>query len=163
MKKIGGPQARRRVIIIGLRKDINSDHSQKLEEELHSSLHSASKFRKYPLTSLEVFEGKELPLLQSRYEEIMRQYEGIWEENNTPEMLKWKTEVWDHLKFDVVKDYFFMNNIAPNCKDEIRDAFENHKELLKELGYYQKNVKNINPSDQSNKIPNETKAVKERS
>jgi DNA (cytosine-5)-methyltransferase 1 len=79
---------------------------------------------KYPLTPLEVFEGKPLTELQDKYYEIMNEYKGVADEVNTPEALKWKKNVWEKLRFDVIKDYLFINKIIPWNEEEISNAFK---------------------------------------
>jgi len=78
--KFGVPQARKRLIIIGIRRDLAQSIWWKIEplkRKIESILNgSATILRKYPLTPLEVFEGKPLPELQGKYYEVMKEYEG---------------------------------------------------------------------------------------
>ena len=164
--KLGVPQARKRLIIIGLRKDILQSIWWKvkpLKEKVTNTLYGKNRLvSKYPLTPLEVFEGKPLPDLQSRYAEVMKDYDGVAEEVGTPKSLEWKQNKWEKLTFDVVKDYLSLNGIEHANETEINEAFKEHEELLKELGYYGVKVSDINPLDGSNKVPKESQGVLER-
>jgi DNA (cytosine-5)-methyltransferase 1 len=162
MANIGVPQKRRRVILVGLRKDINHGRADSFEKVLQTEFHNkTTSFSKYPLTPLEVFEGKPLSELQNEYEKIMNEYDGIWEENTTPEMKKWKEKIWDNLEFEITADYFFINNIVGK-EDDLFHLYDMHRTLLSELGYYGKNVKTLESKDNSNILPNESESTKNR-
>ncbi|MEM4482136.1 MAG: DNA cytosine methyltransferase [Desulfurococcaceae archaeon] len=163
--KLCAPQARRRLIIIGVRKDLllsawwkYNSVAKKVESTLKGYRTLLSEF---PLTPLEVFEGKPLPELQERYEEVMKEYCGVAEEVGSSRALEWKTNIWRKLTFDVVKDYLLVNNIR-STGNKVDQAFEEHAELLREMGYYGVSVRNLKSPDGSNEIPQESEDVIER-
>jgi len=164
--KLGVPQARKRLIIIGIRRDLVQPIWWKIEQlkkKVGGILSgSATLLRKYPLTPLEVFEGRPLPELQEKYYEVMKEYEGVAREVGTPRALEWERSEWRKLSLDVVKDYLAVNGVEPESEDEVASAFEEHAELLRELGYYGVNVRNIKPADGSNEIPADSRDVLER-
>jgi DNA (cytosine-5)-methyltransferase 1 len=92
----------------------------------------------------------------------MKEYEGVAEEVGTLKAIEWERNKWRELSLDIVKDYLAINNVKPESEDEITSAFEEHAKLLREIGYYGVNVRNIKPADGSNEIPAESKDVLER-
>ncbi|MCH6559118.1 acyl-CoA dehydrogenase family protein, partial [candidate division KSB1 bacterium] len=66
----------------------------------------------------------------------MKEYDGVEKETNTPDSANWKKKVWDKLTLKVVDDYLFSNDIQPKDDSEVKAAFEQHKKVLEELGYY---------------------------
>ena len=163
---LGVPQRRKRLIIIGVREDfINTNwlKTNLIIQETQAVLNGErSVFKKYPLTPLEVFEGKPLPELQSEYTEIMKKYEDVGKAVGTERAKEWMNEIWSNLSFDVVKDYLFVNQIKGVNRGELDKAFQEHAELLKELGYYQKSLEGKEFPDHSNIIPKEAKSVLDR-
>jgi DNA (cytosine-5)-methyltransferase 1 len=164
--RLGVPQMRERLIIIGIRRDLLGKdivRLWKIKQLLEYRLSGGNAmFHKYPLTPIEVFEGHELPGLQDVYYRVMKEYEGVWDEVGTPRALEWKRKVWDKLTFNIVEDYLRLNSISPGSKEELERAFEEHRKVLKELGYYGRPVKSLNPPDGSNRIPEESFEVLER-
>lgn len=160
--KLGVPQARRRLIIIGVRKDLWWK-VETLKKIVRSAIEDENKLvTKYPLTPLEVFEGKSLPDLKSRYSEIMKEYEGVADEVGTEKAIEWKKNVWEKLTFDVVDDYIELNGIEPTDEWEKEQAFNEHAKLLNELGFLSKNVSDLENEDGTNEKPKEKKEVLER-
>ncbi|MEM2130595.1 MAG: DNA cytosine methyltransferase [Candidatus Bathyarchaeia archaeon] len=165
--RLGVPQARRRLILIGVRKDLVQRfwwNVTRIKKEISCALNGEDgrPVSKYPLTPLEVFEGKPLPDLQSKYEEIMEEYAEIAKQTSTHKASEWKKQIWLSLTFDVIKDYLSVNKIQPKNREEIDNAFADHVELLKELGYYNIRVADLKSPDGSNDIPNESAEVLER-
>jgi len=162
MSFIGVPQHRRRVIAIGSRDDINHNLANDLSYDLNELVKRSNNYwSKFPLTPIEVFEGRELPELQDKYKKIMTEYNEIFEDIKTDEARKYKESVWDHLTYEIIPDYFFINKIKYD-EDDLFHTFEPHREILKELGYYDKRVEELDSSDNTNLIPNEKQTVKDR-
>jgi DNA (cytosine-5)-methyltransferase 1 len=161
---IGVPQKRKRLIIIGVRKDlIKPTHEKNLAKKSREILKGKkSLLSRYPITAMEAFEGKTIPELADKYAKLMEEYRGVEKEVGNPEAFKWKSKIWDKLTFDAVDDYITANEIVPDNDAEIDDAFEEHKKVLKELGYYGKPLDGAVFDDGSNKIPKEGVAVMAR-
>jgi len=163
---LGIPQRRRRLIILGIRKDIIEEdylRTGKLKQTAENLLFGESSlFKKYPLTPIEVFEGLPLPELDNKYRSIMKEYEGVDKETGTKQAETWKKNIWNNLTFNVLEDYFKLNGITEINSSEADRALEQHKEVLKKLGYYKNKVKGKNFSDGSNDSPRESPEVLER-
>jgi DNA (cytosine-5)-methyltransferase 1 len=154
----GVPQARRRLLIVGLRTDLTGKHDPlMLSLKFDKYLRRKGVFVKYPLTTIETLEGTTIPNLQDEYVRTMKEYEGIWNEVKTPQAYEWKRRIWDNLKFDAVEDYLKMNNILDSRPHELKEAFDSHETLLKELGYFGSRITELKQTDSSND------SVKERS
>ena len=161
---IGVPQKRKRLIIVGVRKDLSkwpdeSNFMEKAEEVLKGK---KSLLSKYPITAMEVFEGKTVPELADKYAKVMEEYRGIENEVGTEEAYRWKSKTWNRLTMDAVDDYIFSNAIKPKDDEERDAAFEEHKKVLKEMGYYGKPLSGKNFKDGTNEVPKESDSVKGR-
>lgn len=162
---LGVPQRRERLIIVGVRRDLFRrldevwEARSLVEAELRGRrLH----FARYPLTPLEVFEGRPLPELQERYVEVMEEWRGVWEEVGTERALRWKGEVWDRLTFDVVRDYLAANGVPRAGDEELEQVWEEHTAVLRELGYLGIPVSSLKLPDGTTDLPHEDPAVVER-
>lgn len=165
MADLGVPQARKRLIIMGVRKDLIEDVGDlfEIKSAVEKILNGADTlFQKYPLTPMEVIEGKTLDNLSVEYEEIMRSYNHIWTDLKSPEAYKWKKNNWDFLSNDLFNDYKYLNKIKNFSDDEFNTAMDQHKKVLKLLDYYKKPLKDVKFEDESNMIPNEQNRVVER-
>jgi len=165
LSHFGVPQMRRRLIIVGIRKDLvrNRESLEEIKSAFSGSLkESMGLFPKYPLTPIEAFEGKRLDELDSEYKEVMKKWEGVWLDLNNENAWKWKSEIWDKLTFDIVQDYLLVDNVMPARKEEIEEALQQHEEILRELGYYGVPIATLKPIDGTNELPDEEPAIVER-
>ena len=156
---IGAPQSRRRLIIIGIKKGLISnikDVEKTVDKYLFNNL-----LKKYPLTPLEVFEGKVLTELNQQYVRIMKAYGHCMDGIDNECSFKWKTE-YENLNFDVVEDYLYYNNVENFIEKEFEEAMLEHKKILKILGYYNNKLNWKKFDDFSNVRYPVSKRVEER-
>lgn len=156
---VGVPQSRKRLLIIGLKKELNKnpDEIQKIiDKYLKNNLLS-----KYPVTPLEIFEGKTLNNLQEEYEHIIKEFKGCTIGLNNKVSLKW-IEEYDNLSFNILKDYLTYNNIQNSDEAEIDLAMKEHEKILKIMGFYNKNIENESFEDKTNILPRKNKNIVER-
>ena len=103
MADIGVPQARKRLIIMGVNKNLNIDKNNVdniIEKYLNNPI-----LKKYPLVPLEVFEGKILTDLQDKYVAIMKDYSNCMDDIDNEYSEKWKIE-YEFLSLDIKKRLF---------------------------------------------------------
>ena len=154
---IGAPQARRRLIIIGLKRDFISDKVYSITNKyLHNNL-----LEKYPLTPIEIFEGKVLKDLEDEYCGIMRKFEHSMDDIDNETSLKWEEE-YSNLTFDIKKDYISINNIGEFDEDEFDEAIACHEDILKILGFYGKKISEQSFSDDTNNRGRKNNKIIER-
>lgn len=156
---LGVPQNRRRLIIIGIKKELIKDKTS-LMNILNKYL-SNNLLRKYPITPLEVFEGKTLKNLQNKYETVIRKYENSTKGIDNKEAIKWN-ETYNNLTFDIVKDYCVINDISDFNKSEFDSAMIEHENTLKILDYFSKPIYEQSFLDNTGKYPRKNKRVIER-
>lgn len=165
--KLGVPQTRRRLIIVGLRDDLASRldmfKEQGIRERFLRRMSGAgSLLGKYPLTAMEVFEGVPLTGLRRKYRRVMEAYRGVWDDVGTEYARAWRDEVWNNLALDVLEDYFFLNRIEPGDSAEIAEAMMEHANVLEKLGYLGRPVRNVDAPDRSNIQASESESVRQR-
>lgn len=166
---LGVAQTRRRLIIVGLRSDLTASSAElvsMLSDHVGSILSGCRwKFKRFPMTALEIFEGQSLRHLQSRYKEIMAAYCCLGAESTFKQAIQWREHVWSKLspELDVIKDYYAacgLNYDRDYDADEFTAAMEEHEALLRRLGWHGKPVYEL--VDSHNALPKQTQAVKDR-
>ena len=159
MADIGVPQARKRLIIIGVKKDLNLN-MDKVNEIIDRNLRNKL-FTKYPLTPIEVFEGKVLTDLAEKYEKIMKSYGHCMDGIDNDESVKWAEE-YSNLTFDIVKDYVAYNSIEDFDDEEFNEALNEHEQVLKLLGYHERKVSDQPFQDDTNNRGRRNRKIIER-
>lgn len=167
--KLGVPQTRTRLIIIGIRRDLFTEGkpSQKaVGDRLYSALNGNSMlFVKYPMTCIEIFEGKVLTDLQEQYKDVMQEYSDLGTDGTLPTAEEWRQKVWNNLSFNVIQDYHWFNQMdySTQCDEEEFDrAMKEHEKLLQEFGWLGKPVAEQKSVDGSNSVPKQTQRVLDR-
>ena len=165
--KLGVPQTRKRLIIVGLREDLAGKLDLfKLQQVRDGFKHqmsgAGSLISRYPLSCIEVFEGQPLCELEDKYREVLQAYKKLSAALPGHRAEVWKKEVWDKLTFDILKDYLLFNGIEPKDASEIDKAVSEHVERLNTLGYLGRAVDELKPEDDTNILLNESSAVMER-
>jgi len=163
--KLGVPQRRERLLVIGVRRDLARAASAELPE-LKQAVRAVLRgepwlFGRYPLTPIEVFEGRRLDQLGEEYRNAMKKWEGVWEEVCTERARRWRREVWGRLSFDIVEDYLRICGGGDGGAG-LSSALKQHEDLLRELGYWGKPVSGLSLPDSTADPPRENRAVAER-
>lgn len=159
----GIPQGRKRLIIIGLRKDLTSNLSQdisKLRSDISDRLLRTKPFDEAPLTTIEAFTGNTLNSLDNEYEKIMKSYKDYIERIDSERAEEYRDNIWPKYTFDIWKDYRMINDISSELNSNtINDC---HEQVLKTLGYRGRNLEDSTYDDDSNEEMREQEHVSER-
>jgi DNA (cytosine-5)-methyltransferase 1 len=144
--KIGVAQTRKRLIIIGVHKELSCKVAQ-CNDYLSNVLHGKDLlFSKFPMTPIEIFNGRILTdlRLDGKYRGIVRPYLRILEHQLDDAQRKWLSDSWDTLPTEsLIQDYQIINGATKASKKEFSKAMQEHEDLLKELGYYYKEASNM--------------------
>lgn len=170
----GVPQARERLVIIGLRDDLANQLKDKTgksvedwKEEIKDNLNETDSLSNYPITVMEAFKGKQLLDLDEEYEKVMKEYSPYIDKLDSDRAIEYREEEWTKYTFDVWDDYLWRNNIKGSLKqfmdetpqDRVKEV---HKDILDELGYRDEPLDDKEFEDGSNELMRETQPVSER-
>ncbi len=159
-------QTRKRAIIIGVRRDLIADNNSlkdKLRNLCRIKLSGQDlNLSVFPMTTLEVLEGAPLPELREKYDKIMKEWKQQMGGSNLNKAKKWAGKLDEWYSGDAVIDYCTVNSINAASESELVEAFEQHKEILKLLGYYGRPIEQVKFRDKSNNTANEKKTVLRR-
>lgn len=168
---LGISQTRRRLIIIGLRKDLVQELTQSVVDDLRQKIEDdlkgqGSLLPRYPLTIIEIFEGKTLADLGEKYKQIMTAYEPLADSyldlSPNDAASTWRREVWENLTKEINDDYKLVNQIKNFSDEEFDRAMEEHAKVLRSLGWLGNPVSELEPKDKTNQTPRISKMVIER-
>lgn len=168
---LGVSQTRRRLIIIGLRKDLVKKVGQQEVDRFREKIKNALKgedslLPRYPLTVIEIFEGKTLAELGEKYKQVMEAYQDLadffFDSPPNDAACVWRQEVWGRLTHNIKEDYQLVNQIEDFSDSNFDRAMEEHAGILESLEWYGKPVNELTPSDKTNVLPRLSKDVFER-
>ena len=167
---IGVPQRRKRVLAIGVRKDLlekatgglHTNIAERVKELCREKIKGdGSLFPKYPLTAIEAFEGYPLNALQQNYEETMAEWLINKANDKIRAMKKWELEHSAELTKNIMDSYCDTNGFSFD-PHSILNAMTEHEMVLKELGFYGRNVCHSTARDGSCNLFSERSNVVER-
>lgn len=175
--KLGVPQGRERLVMIGLRDDLADQLKNKTgssveewQKKFEKTLEECDSLSDYPLTVIEAFEGNILTELGNKYERIMKEYSEHIKDIDSERAIEYREEIWPKYTFDVWEDYKWRNNSAKKTslndftqekadKDKVEEV---HEELLRELGYLNESLEEKEFPDGSNEEMREIERVSKR-
>jgi len=163
--KLGVPQKRERLVIIGLRKDLASllpitgFSLEKIKEDVEKSLRGeGSLVSNFPLTPLEVFHGDVLSGVSEEYKKAMHEYKEVVGSIKSERSEEFTKNVWPNYSFEIWKDYIYLNKLDGKTIDREKVEAE-HIRILQELGFYRNPLEEKTFSDKSNEILKESESV----
>lgn len=165
--KLGVPQGRERLIIIGIREDLGENISKndetkslgEIRQQIQQSLSYDPPFESAPLTTMEVFTGKDLSNINQEYKQVMKPYGDYIDKIDSDRAKEYRDNIWSKYEFEVWSDYKWRNDIGTFIdKDKV---IKSHKSLLNELSY-DEDLESMEFDDGSNKEMSEQEHVLER-
>ncbi len=166
---LGIAQTRRRLIIVGIRTDLISTYAGltgSLSNEVKTVLNGSRwKFSRFPMTTLEIFEGQPLRNLRDRYKEIMGAFSTLGVDIPFAQATQWRENAWARLSSDsnIVRDYYAACGLDYERNynaEEFDSAMNEHEQLLRQLNWLGKPVHKL--IDPHNTLPKQSKNVRNR-
>lgn len=166
------PQTRRRLLIVSLRHDVVKQlgpfRLETAREWLkHRMQGGDTLLRRFPLTTIEAFEGKTVADLQDEYEQVMEAYFDL--PTHMPghhRAPQWIDHFRRRFSMDVERGYLTAMGLGNGnlslFRDEFEAAMEEHEIILSRLGYLGRPVSSLSPTDGTNEVSVESAGVVER-
>lgn len=160
--KVGVPQRRQRLIIIGLRKDLTGkEQAEKIKTELKKRIAGRGLISAFPLTPLECFCGDTLDMLDREYSAVMKEFNKSIREVDSERKREFIENIWPRYTMNAEQDYLQLNSLEGK-RSEFKKAIEKHRKILLKLGYLQSPLESREFEDGSQKELKEGHKVKER-
>lgn len=163
--KLGVPQQRERVIVIGIRKDlVDQIDLAEVKRKIGSALTGGDDLiASFPLTPIEVFKGRPLNELNEEYKKIMLEFKAVAKNMRSIRCDQYFSTIWNKYNFEIWHDYLVVNGFPSSINEEIKEkVIKKHEKILKELEYYAKPLDEQNFDDGSHRIMSEKENIKIR-
>ncbi|MBL7169636.1 MAG: DNA cytosine methyltransferase [Candidatus Aenigmarchaeota archaeon] len=150
--KLGVPQKRERLIIIGIRKDLVKKLPNDIDEirkYVKEKLCSGNKILSlFPITPIEIFSGESFGSLKNEYTSIMQNYKTEIEEIKSKRSVYFLKNIWSKYSFKIWEDYKFINKLNGELNQE--EVEKEHEKIMKLIGFYKKPLDRLFFDDNSN-------------